>query len=224
MAFCTKCGTKLEDNARFCTACGTTQGTAPPASSAPPPFASPPATVPVASVPVIVTAPPPAQGGGALKVILIILGVLAVMFVLFLVTCAVGLHHARRAFRTSTDGKNTTVTTPFGTVTSNEGDAAKTAADLGVDVYPGAKSLKSSNTSIGKMNVVTADFETSDSVSQVGEFYRGRFPNAMSSSWDENHGTMVVTTGNGMLTLEVRAEGGRTKIIIARTNGIPMGK
>jgi zinc-ribbon domain len=220
MAFCSKCGSKLDDNARFCTACGTTQGNA----AAAPPAGAPYAASPMPSGAVAGT-PPPAQGSGTLKIILIIVAVLAVIFVLMMATCGMVAYRARRAFHTSTshDGRNTTVTTPFGTVSTNQGDAAKTAADLGVDVYPGAKSLRSANTSIGKMNVVTADFETSDSVSQVGEFYRGRFPNAMSSSWDDNHGTMVVSTGKGMLTLDVRSEGGGTKIIISRTSGIPMG-
>ncbi|MGA3214001.1 MAG: zinc ribbon domain-containing protein [Terriglobales bacterium] len=221
MAFCTKCGTKLEDNARFCTACGTTQGAAAPA--APPAYAAPPAPMQVAPAPVAAGVPAPTQGSGALKIILIILGVLAILFVLMLGTCSLIAYRARRAFHTSTDGNHTTVTTPFGTVTSDQGDAAKAAADLGVDVYPGAKSLRSSTASIGKMNVVTADFETGDSVSQVGEFYRGRFPNALSSAWDESHGSMVVPSNKGMLTINVRAEGGRTKIIIGRTTGIPTG-
>ena len=75
------------------------------------------------------------------------------------------------------------VETPFGSIeTSNDPDQA--AKDLGVDIYPGAEVQKNGSATVnfGSIHTVTASFDSSDSVDKVCDFYRSRFPNAMTSS------------------------------------------
>lgn len=57
MAFCTQCGNKLEENARFCVQCGAAVK-APAAAPAPAPAPAAPATAPVATAPAPAVAPP----------------------------------------------------------------------------------------------------------------------------------------------------------------------
>jgi hypothetical protein len=80
MAFCAKCGTQLQDGTAFCGTCGAPVGATPVQAAQP---VAPPMQ-PVVVQPVVVTAPapPPASGGSALKIVLIVLGVLALFAVL----------------------------------------------------------------------------------------------------------------------------------------------
>ena len=66
MAFCNSCGASLDPSTRFCNKCGAAVLASTPVPNA----AMASSTVPVGTVPA-----PAAQGGGALKVILIVVGV-----------------------------------------------------------------------------------------------------------------------------------------------------
>lgn len=73
--FCSGCGTSIADGAKFCPACGKAAG-APAASTVAP--AAPVFTAPT---------PAPSGGGGALKIVLIVLGIIAMLGVLMIGSC-----------------------------------------------------------------------------------------------------------------------------------------
>src|SRR5882762_10309897 len=76
MAFCNKCGANLEPGTRFCNKCGTAvlASTLPPTGPSATARSVPPAPAPVPA--------PPSEGGGALKVVLIVVGVVVLIGIL----------------------------------------------------------------------------------------------------------------------------------------------
>jgi hypothetical protein len=229
MAFCSTCGTKLEENVRFCAACGAATAVAP--SIAAP---ATPALAPDVRLTPAVTAPPPAgtypataaaapRKGGVLKVLLIVAGVLVLLAVLAVAGIVFVGYRMRQAFSTSQSGGRTTVTTPFGKVTSNEGDAAKIAADLNMEVYPGATAVQGSSATVnfGGMAVGAAQFRTGDSLDSVAQFYRSRYPNSTVNASDPANQSIMVRSGKGLIVIGLRAGGdGMTLINISRMGGV----
>ena len=207
MAFCNSCGATLDSGAKFCTKCGTTQPGS--AASATPVFT--PAGATPAGTP---------QKSNALKIILIIvalvvgLGILAIGAISF-----IGYRIAKHSRVHNEDG-NVRVETPFGSVnTSTDPDDA--ARNLGVDLYPGAEVIKgtTSNMTMGTMHTATADFETSDPVSTVGEFYKSKLPNASVVSTTGDHYAIISTDKKNMLSINIEPKDGKTRIHIARVSG-----
>src|SRR5450432_3587170 len=154
MAFCNSCGATLDGGAKFCTKCGTTQPGAPSAFTG---------TTPASTQ----------KSGSALKIILIvvavvvglgILGIAAVSFIGYRITSHSRVHN---------ENGNVRVETPFGSVNTTT-DPDEAARNLGFELYPGAEVVKgtTSNLTMGAMQTATADFETSDPVSTVAEFYK----------------------------------------------------
>ena len=159
----------------------------------------------------------PAQAGGGLKIVLIVVGVLVVLFLIGASTAGfLGWQVAKRA-RVRQEGNNVKVETPFGTVESTtDPDAA--AHNLGVDLYPGADVVKgtTANMTIGGSHTSAAEFETDDPVEKVADYYKSKFPNAnvMSSQGDK----FVIMNGDkdNLVTINVEAQDGKTHIHIAR--------
>lgn len=75
--------------------------------------------------------------------------------------------------------------------TSN--DSGKTAEELGIEIYPGAQVQKAGTASVtfGSLHTVTANFESSDAVDKICDFYRSKFPNATVQSSDQTHCSIV---------------------------------
>ena len=73
--FCSGCGTSIAEGVKFCPSCGKASG-APAASAASPVASAAPSS-----------APAPAGGGGALKIVLIVLGIIAMLGVLMIGSC-----------------------------------------------------------------------------------------------------------------------------------------
>src|SRR5450432_4152911 len=92
--------------------------------------------------------------------------------------------------------------------------------DLGIDVYPGAKAQKNGNASMtfGNVHTVTASYASSDSLDKVCTFYKSKFPNAMTTTSDQNQCTIISNTQNGMITINIEANGDATKIQISNVN------
>src|SRR5882724_1434062 len=67
--FCSGCGTSMEEGVKFCPSCGKASGVA--------------ATSPMAGAPV----PPPSSGGGAMKIILIVVGIIGLIGILAIGSC-----------------------------------------------------------------------------------------------------------------------------------------
>lgn len=207
MAFCNSCGASLTPGTKFCTKCGAVVTGAPvvPASS---PAAAP---GPVA----------PKTSSSAVKIMLILVGVLVIFGILGVATLAIiGMHIARRTHVTQ-DGNRVKVETPFGSVdTSTSKDPQQMAKDLGVDIYPGAQpqSNGSAAANFGGVHTVAASFLSSDPVDKVCSFYRAKFPNAMSSVSSQNHCSIVSTDQGNVITISIEPSGNSTKIQISSVN------
>jgi zinc-ribbon domain len=210
MAFCNKCGASLTPGIRFCNQCGA----AVVASSPAPNMANPAmagSTVPVGAVPPA-TAP---QGGGALKVILIVVGVIALFGILAFGSIAFFAWRVARHVHAHQDGNNVRVETPFGNVETTK-DPADAARNLGVDLYPGAELLKngSSTATFGGVHTATISAESSDPADQVFNFYKAKFPNAMVTTSDAGRSTIISNDNRRMITINVESQGSKTKIMI----------
>jgi hypothetical protein len=205
VAFCNSCGATLDSGASFCKKCGAAvTGTSSQAASAST------AAVPVSS------------RYGGLKVLLIVVAVVIGLGILGMVAATlVGLHIARRT-HVSQSGDKVRVETPFGTVTSTK-DPDEAARNLGIDIYPGARALKSDAASVvvGGMRTVAAEFQTTDSPDKVFDFYRHKFPGANVTTRDQGHYTIVSTNRGSIVTINIEASGGETHFHIANVIGAP---
>jgi hypothetical protein len=215
MAFCNSCGANVVPGTRFCNKCGA----AVLASTLPP--AAPPAVGPAASSASTTPAVPPAptSGGGALKAILIVVGVLILIVILGFTSVAFFAWRVAHRMHVRHDGDNVNVETPFGSVGTTK-DPQEAARNLGVDVYPGAQIMKEGSVSMSFGNVHTSalTFETSDSVDKVCSFYKPKFPNAMVVSSDNNQCNIVFNDQKNMITINAKVEGDKTKIVISNVN------
>jgi len=213
MAFCNKCGTEISSGTRFCSKCGApilASGFSA-ASPNPTPSSSP-------QSPSSAATQPPAQGSGnALKIVLIVIGVILVVGVLGIGALTfVGLRIAKHT-HVKQEGEHVKVETPFGTVESTK-DPEQAAKDLGIDIYPGAEVRNNgaaASATVGGLHTVNAEFESSDSVDKVCSFYKSRFPNATVSSSDSNHCTIVSTSPPNVITINVDPSGDGSKFQIS---------
>jgi hypothetical protein len=220
MAFCTNCGANMDANAHFCTKCGKSviPAAAPGATSAPAQAYTPPAST---------YTPQPATssgGGGAMKAILIVVGVFVVIGCVSLAALVFVAHRVKTKMRNgihvTENGDNTVVETPFGRASSSKGDAKAVARQIGVDLYPGATSGESNSGQFGKMTTANIKLTTSDSVREVAKFYRSRYPNAMVSQENDGKFNLVGTDKDGTLTITAESTGDETRIEIAKVGGI----
>ncbi|HVP42518.1 MAG TPA: zinc ribbon domain-containing protein [Terriglobales bacterium] len=197
MAFCTSCGATLDSNAQFCVKCGARQ-----------------------AVGVGGAAPAPASGGGALKIVLIVVAGVILLSVVGSVATMIfvgkRLHDAKVSIREH--GGEATVETPMGTVHTTK-DPAKIAENLGVDIYPGAKAIEGgSEVQTMGMRTVTGIFETSDPVDKVGDFYHEKYPKGIYTATDRE--TSIITGSQGsMVTIHIKDDGGKTKLTIVNMAG-----
>jgi hypothetical protein len=199
MAFCNSCGTPLNEGTKFCSKCGAAVSGVPAAFSQP-----------------IAPGPAPSKGGSsALKVILIIVGVIVLIGVLGMVTCGIVIHRAMKSARVSQKGDNVKVETPFGNMETST-DPDKTAQELGVEIYPGAQVQKAGTASVtfGSLHTVTANFESSDSVDKICDFYRQKFPSAQVASSDQTHCSIVSGDKGNSTTISVQSSGDGSRFTI----------
>jgi zinc-ribbon domain len=206
VAFCNSCGATLDSSASFCTKCG---GKVTGAVSPSPPT---PPVAPAAGTPTT---------SSGLRTFLIVVGVVIALGILGTVAATlVGLHIAKRT-HVSQKGDRVRVETPFGTVTSTK-DPEEAARNLGLDIYPGARALKTDAASVvvGGMKTVSAEFQTSDSPDKVFAFYKQKFPDANVTQSDQQHYTIVSTNHGSILTINIEASGDETHFHIANVTGM----
>jgi zinc-ribbon domain len=199
MAFCNSCGAPLNESTKFCNKCGAA------VSGVPAPAAQP-----------IAPGPPPSKGGSsALKVILIIVGVIVLIGVLGMVTCGIVIHRAIKSAHVSQKGDNVKVETPFGNMETST-DPEQTAKDLGVEIYPGADLRKEGTASVtfGSLHTVTANFESTDSVDKICDFYKQKFPSAQVASSDQTHCSIVSGDKGNSTTISVQSSGNGSRFTI----------
>src|SRR5438270_1108185 len=123
MTFCNSCGAALMPGNRFCDKCGATilASTSVPQAAR---SAAPVASAPAGTVPIQPTA---SQGGGALKVILIVVGVVVLIGILGMASLGFVAWRVARRSHIRQQGDNVKVETPFGNVesTSDPQEAAR---------------------------------------------------------------------------------------------------
>jgi hypothetical protein len=206
MAFCNSCGATLDGGAKFCSKCGTTQ------------------PVNVTATRVVTSAAPASgttpQNNNALKIILIVVAVVVALGILGIATVSFIGYRIARHSRIHNENGNVRVETPFGSVNTTT-DPQEAARSLGLDAYPGAEVVKGSTSDLamGNMHTVTADFETSDPVSTVADFYKSKVPNASVVSSSGDHFSIISTDKKNMLTINIEPKNGRTRIHIAKISG-----
>lgn len=205
MAFCNSCGATLTEGTKFCSKCGAAATGNPSGISTARPAQTP------------MPAPPPSKGGSsALKIVLMIVGGIVLIGILGMVTCGIVIHRAIKNAKVSQNGNNVKVETPFGNMETTT-DPEQTAKDLGVEIYPGAEVQKAGTASVsfGPIHTVTANFESSDPVSKVCDFYKAKFPEANVNSSDQNGCTIMSgVQGNSMnVTVQSHGDGSRFTIV-----------
>jgi hypothetical protein len=173
-------------------------------------------------VPPPVGAPPPKSGSSAVKIILIIVGVI---FFLGLVVAGIvgyGIYRVAKSVHKDANGE-ITINTPKGSISANP-DQTFTASDLGIAIYPGATQGKGGlRMSIGSKSMVTANFLTPDSPDKVMTFYKGLAgPNAQIMSTGSG-GIITMQSGSNSVTVTVNQSAsennGETQITIVNTTG-----
>jgi hypothetical protein len=204
MAFCNSCGATLDPTTKFCNKCG-----APNVAQV-----AAPSGIPAAAN----SAPPlgSGQSSGALKIILIVAAVIVAVGVLGMATLGIITWRIAKSSHVRQEGDHVKVETPFGTVESTK-DPEAAVRNLGVELYPGAQVMKSgaASANFGGVRTASANFETSDSLDKVASFYKAKFPNAMVTTADENHCTIVSNQSKNLITINIQATGDRTQIQIA---------
>jgi hypothetical protein len=159
---------------------------------------------------------PPAKGGGALKIILIVVGVFVAIGVLAACVVGYGVYRVSKAVHVDKNGSSMTFDTPNGTISAGSNTSIG-AAELGVDIYPGAAHAPGSLNIKGPTGAsATANFTTSDSVSQVVDFYKDKL-GANASTMESSGGTILTSDSsnpNNSVMVTVTSDGGKTKFSI----------
>jgi hypothetical protein len=204
MPFCTSCGNPIEKTTLVCDKCGANI------------VASSP-SIPVAeSKPA--TAAPPAKKGGALKVVLTILAVLVVIAIIGVAGVVGTVYYMARNTSVEEHGDSATLKTPLGDIQAG-GDAKQVAADMGVELYPGARvEAGSGGLSVGSLKAGTIILETSDPADKVMAFYKEQFPKAAVTVQQDNKQVMTVNTTKGVVVITTESLDERTKITLANVS------
>ena len=218
-SFCTKCGAAISAETQFCTACGAPTAAAPANPSAYP-AAYPPAYPPAAYPPP--AAAPPNSGSSAVKVILVIVGVIVGLGILGVAIFSFTVWRVARGIHVDGPNGQVTVNTPGGTFTANEAQTF-TASELGTDIYPGAQSGHGSmKMDLPTGSMMTGVFVTPDSKDQVVAFYKSKFGSGASVYDTANSALLTLNKTQQeavMVTVTANSsqDGGKTRISIVHT-------
>jgi hypothetical protein len=204
MAFCNSCGSPLAPGAQACAKCGVAIAAAGAAA------ASPAGIAPA-------SAPPPKTS--ALKVILIVGGVVLGIVIICVASLAFIVYRVASHSQVTRNGDDVKVETPFGSVETTK-DPAVAAKNLGVDIYPGAVVQRNGATSatIGGVHTVAANFESPDSPDKICQFYASKFPNATVKSSDAYRCSIVSTDQKTVITINVTSNAGNTQFQISNVS------
>jgi hypothetical protein len=222
--FCTKCGAALSSTTGFCTSCGAPIGS--PVVTPPQPVEAVPATPvvppPTYGQPAATYAAPPPKSGSALKIILIVIAVIVGLGVVGAGIVGYGIYKV--AHTVSTDSKGNV--SALGGAFSAGKNLNLTEADLGVPLYPGASEGEGGmHMSLPTGSIVTAVYVTSDPVTSVVGFYKGKL-GANESDVDTANGSVLTAgtqDGSGKNGIQITVgpgtgnNNGKTQIVIVHT-------
>jgi hypothetical protein len=223
---CTHCGREVPPGSTVCQACGETvrsavpdftpvlqPGAAQPGVQIPPTPGYAPSAMPYTGP------PPPAQSGGALKIILIVVAVFVFLGVMAAAVVGFGVWRVSRAIVHKNSNGDVSINTPGGAVTSGSVSTIS-ESDLGVALYPGATRGEGSmnmHTPLGSL--VSAVFLTSDSPIQVVDYYKSKIGGDVSTM--ESGNSTVLTSGadskNKVMVTITSNDNGKTRINILHT-------
>jgi hypothetical protein len=174
------------------------------------------ASAAAAPAPAQVAPQPPQKSGGALKVVLVIFGVLVLLFIVGIAgVVGFGYYVAKQARVHQTTEGGTKIETPFGNIEAD--DPAKTAEKMGIEVYPTAEAVKNGagSISLGEFSAGSAQFESTDSVEQVADFYKQQYPRALHTENDGNH-SFTVQSKDKVVVISLMANGSKTSITLSQ--------
>jgi hypothetical protein len=198
---CAGCGAELIPNAQSCPSCG----------------AAAAAQLPVAQF----IGEPPTSGRSTLKIILIIVAVIVGLGILGLGALGYIGYRIAKSAHVDSSGRMT-MNTPAGTITTTPIDNVS-AADLGVDIYPGAQSTRGSMMmEMPNGSGVTGAFLTSDSPAQVLAFYKDKLGSAATSNSFLGNTTVRLKINQQefihvRISANSKLDNGQTRIIISHT-------
>ena len=167
-------------------------------------------------------APVQTGGGGAVKVILIVLAIIVGIGILGAGAVGFAVWRVAHAIHTHAKNGDFTINTPGGAISAGS-TSTYTAEELGADIYPGAEAAKGGmRMNLPTGSIVSGVFTTSDSKDQVLNFYKGKFgsdasvfdaaDSAMISLKKGDHDTVMVT-----ISSRASENDGKTKISIVHT-------
>jgi len=200
-SLCARCGTALSPSELICPSCGAATG----AGGAVAVFVPP-------------TAAEKKPGMSTLKIVLIVIAVVVGLGILAL--GAIGFIGYRIVKNTHIDSSGRmTMNTPAGTITTTPVENVS-AADLGVDIYPGAQSTRGSmKMEMPNSSSVTGVFLASDPPSQVVAFYKDKL--GASASVTSFLGNTIIQLKEGprefiqaTIAANPSLDGGKTRITI----------
>lgn len=192
-----------------------------------PPAAYPPAGAPPAGAYAASGAlPARSGGGGAVKIILIILAIVIGLGILGAGAFGFVVWRVAHAFHVNGKHGEITLNTPGGSVSAGAATDF-TSEELGADIYPGAKAEKGGmRMNLPSGSIVSGVFVTPDSKDQVVSFYKDKF-GSEASVYDASDSAMIsLKKGeheNVMVTISSRGSenDGKTKISIVHTKNRP---
>jgi hypothetical protein len=154
--------------------------------------------------------PPPKKGPSALKIVLIIVGILVGLGIIGVGIAGYGV------YRLAKSGNLTSSNQPV------------TAGDLGVALYPGAEQQANLHATVLGKNVLTATFLTSDSKDQVVAFYQNALGPSAQASSSTNGESFMLDKGAGesvIVTVSQSAlrDQGKTQIVVVHTTKAEAG-
>ena len=151
------------------------------------------------------TPPPPMTSGNTvLKIVLIVIAVFVLLGVVVAGVIGVSVYKIAKGAHKDGNG-NVSISTPGGTITTGQ-SANVSAADLGIDLYPGATTSEGSmNMKTPNGSMVTAVYLSPDPADKIVTFYKEKLGDQAS----------IVQTSNG--TVLSAGEKDRNNVVITIT-------
>ena len=174
------------------------------------------AGAPVPPNPMYQNVPPPpvSSSNTVLKIVLIVIGVFVLLGVIVVGVIGIGVYRVSKSMHKDSSG-NVSISTPGGSITTGQ-SANVTAADLGVDLYPGAASSEGSmNMKTPNGSMVTAVYLSPDPAEKIVAFYKEKLGDQASIVQTSN-GT-VLSAGDkdrNHVVITITPEGSSSKIAI----------
>lgn len=154
-------------------------------------------------------APPPARGN-ALKIILIIVAIVVGLGIIGVSIIGYTAYRIARTVHVNESTGEVSINTPQGKLSASTKENF-TAADLGIDIYPGAtKAEGGMRMSVPDGTMITGIYATSDSKDQVVAFYKGKV-DSEASIMETGEGAVITAKSGDKEGLVITVTGGSDK-------------